>query len=420
MGSARSTSGTRGALGIALAGLVVLSVVLVARGRLFSDAGESTVPSPPGAPSAAVTPSAAPASAPPSASPSAAAPISLPLGLTNKTWVTLNSVGYGGPYVAGTLDGRYHLTLPIGEIGLTAADFRVVSVVAGAQAPDGSIQGSTLIVRDLRQDGAKVLELSTPEPVTPGYAVLAVDTLYFAGNSAPDGVPGVYAASLLDGSVRTLIAPGPVPDSLSASAGPIALALQVGPSAAGRGPLVLSPSGRTLGSGVCGNGRCNVQLVDLPSGRVSQPLTGVPFGLWLLSETTLIGVDETSVYAYDVSGSLRWALKDKRPQSPGYLTSDGGQLIVLYQDVDPGADAVVVLAAVDVSSGAQRVLQRWGRNEAPPLLWAPVSTDEIAVLIPNGLTPEAALDAGGGSFHVDLLDLQTGASSPGALVVSSR
>jgi hypothetical protein len=103
---------------------------------------------------------------------------------------------------AGTLDGRYHLILPVGEHGATAADGRVVSV---AFPPGAVCRGSTLIVRDLRQGGAKLLELSRPDAV--GYAVLRGDTLYFAGSCGTDGIPGVYAASLVDGSVRTLIAP---------------------------------------------------------------------------------------------------------------------------------------------------------------------------------------------------------------------
>ncbi len=415
MATSRSTSAARGALGIAVAGLAILSVALIARGRLPGDAGEQQLTPGPNAPSAPATPSAVPPSAPPSVGSFAAVPASLPPGPVDKTWVTRNLSETGN--VAGTLDGRYHLTLPIGEHGLTAADGRVASVVFGPQAADGSVQGSTLIVRDLRQGGTKVLELPSSDLISS--AVLAGDSVYFAPNGVPDGVPGVYAASLVDGKVQTLIPPGPVPDNLVGSADPITLALQVGPGA-GRGPLVLSPSGRTLGSAVCASGRCNIQLVELASGEVSQPFTDTLSGLWLLSDSAMITVDDTSVYAYDMTGMQRWILKEKRPQSPGYLTSDGGQLTVLYQDVDPGADAVVVLASVDVSSGAQRVLRRWERNVAPPLLWADVSTDETAVLIPNGLMPGDALAAGGGSFRVDLLDLGTGVLSPGAFVVSSR
>ncbi|MER3603436.1 MAG: hypothetical protein C4298_06535, partial [Thermus sp.] len=141
---------------------------------------------------------------------------------------------------------------------------------------------------------------------------------------------------------------------------------------------------------------------------------------WLLGETNLIGVDDTSVYGYDLSGGLRWSLKNKRPQSPGYLTSDGGRLVVLYQDLDPSAEAVVILATVDVTSGANRELRRWGRDEPAPLLWAAVSTDETVVLIPNGLAPEAALDAGGGSFRADIVDIRTGTLTKGALLLSNR
>ncbi|MER3488239.1 MAG: hypothetical protein C4307_05755, partial [Chloroflexota bacterium] len=86
--------------------------------------------------------------------------------------------------------------------------------------------------------------------------------------------------SLADGAVRTLIAPGPVPDNLGASSESVVFAPQMGPGVS-RGPVVLSPSGRTLGSAVCGNGRCNIELVDVASGKVSRPLTGIPAALWL-------------------------------------------------------------------------------------------------------------------------------------------
>ncbi len=390
-------------LGLALLPVVLLAGGCIGLGQIDTGPSGSTA-----VPSVAISPSR-------NASPS---PPSLPEVLAAKTWVTLNPVGSLGAAVAGTLDGHYHLTLPADEVALAAADLRVVSAI-WTKAPDGSTQDSTLVVRDLRRDGAEIARFETAGPVVAGQAVLSGDTLFFAGNSAPDRIAGVYAGSLADSTVRTLIDPGPVPDNLAASTGSVVFAIQTAPGVS-RSPVVLSPSGRTLGSAVCGNGRCNIELVDVPSGKARQAFTGVPFGLWLLGEAVLIGVDDTSVYGYDASGRSLWALKDKRPQSPGYLTSDGSQLIVLYQDVDPNADAVVVLGVVDVSSGAERVLRRWERNEPAPLLWAAVSSDETAVLIPNGLTPEAALDAGGGSFEADLLDLQTGTLAPGALVVSAR
>jgi len=357
------------------------------------------------------------ASPPPSAAESAS-PSALPEALAAKTWITLNPVGALGAAVAGTLDGRYHLTLPPDEVGLTAADFRVVSVI-WTKAPDGSIERSTLIVRDLRENGAEVARFAVSGQVAPGQAALAGETLFFAGDGASDRVAGVYAGSLADGTVRTLIDPGPPPAELAASIGSVVFALQMGPGVS-RGPVVLSPSGRTLGSNVCGNGRCTIEVVDLSGGTVQRPFTAVPFALWLLSETTVIAVDDTSVYAYDGSGGARWTLKDKRPQSAGYLTSDGSQLVVLYQDLNPGADAAVVLASVDVVSGGERVLRRWGRDQVAPLLWAAVSTDEAAVLIPGGMEPGEALDRGGGTFRADVLDLRTGALAQASLVISDR
>lgn len=386
---------------------MLISLAVVAAGCIGTGEPRSS-------PSGSAADSPSPSAASPSPSPSTSA---LPAALAAKTWVTWGPVGSLGAAVAGTLDGRYHLTLPPAEVGLAAADFRVVSAI-WTKGSDGSIESSTLIVRDLRQEGAEIARFEIPDAIVD--AVIRGDLVYLAGSSARRGViSGVYAGSLADGSVRTLIAPGPVPDNLGASSGSVVFALQMGPGVS-RGPVVLSPSGRTLGSAVCGNGRCNIELVDVASGKVSRPLTGIPAALWLLGETTLIGVDDTSVYGYDLSGGLRWSLKNKRPQSPGCLTSDGGRLVVLYQDLDPSADAVVILATVDVTSGANRELRRWGRDEPAPLLWAAVSTDETVVLIPNGLAPEAALDAGGGSFRADIVDIRTGTLTKGALLLSNR
>lgn len=402
MRASRSGGGTWGALGAVVLGVMVFGLALMVRG---GPSGEAGLPTPSASGSFAT--SSLGSSAPPSGSPSfppSAPPAGLPPGLVDKTWVTHDPITYGGPYVAGTLDGRYHLILPVGEHGATAADGRVVSV---AFPPGAVCRGSTLIVRDLRQGGAKLLELSRPDAV--GYAVLRGDTLYFAGSCGTDGIPGVYAASLVDGSVRTLIAPAPFPSDLG--------------EPGGRASLELSPSGATLGSGICAlGGVCTIQVLDLASGRLSQPLTGTRSALWLLTDSILVTVDTVDVYGYDMAGRLRWALTNKMATNGGgYLTSDGRQLIVLYEDQNPGEHfASIALASVDLLSGAERVLFRWPRDVVAPFLWVDASSDAVAVLIPGGIPPEEALDRGGGSFRADLFDLQSGSLAPGALLVSER
>jgi hypothetical protein len=349
------------------------------------------------------------------ASPTAVpSPSALPAALADKTWVTSNPVDTLGAYVAGTLDGRYHLILPRDEAALTAAQFRVVSAIWTA-GQNGSIEQSTLIVRDLRQDGAEIARFTASGSVGPGQAAVTTDALFFVGNGGPDVVAGIYAGSLADGSVRTLVAPGPVPADLGALIGPVAPALSIGPGVS-RGAVALSPSGQTLGSAVCGPSRCHIELLHLPDGTLLRRLIGVGSRLWLLSDTILITVESGRLGALDLAGQRRWVVDDALVYQ-GYLTADGQRLVVLYENVQT---VTTRLTVIDLASGAETVVMEWGRAAAAPWLWAAVSTDEFAVLIPNGVEPGEALEQGGGSFRADLLDLRTGTLAAGALSVSAR
>ncbi len=383
-------------LGAILCSLTLLAAGCVGAGEL----GTSPAGSPgagslgAGSPGASPPPSTAESPSPnPSPSPSA-----LPETLAAKTWVISGPVGPLGGAVAGTLDGRFHLALPPDEVGLTAADFRVVSVI-WTRGADGWVSQSTLVVRDLRQAGAEIARFVVSDAIVD--ATIRNDHVYLAGNIASPGmIGGLYEASLADGAVRVLIPPSAAPDA----------GVPGGSAATG---FAVSPSGRTVAQAVCRSGGCTTQVLDLGTGRVRELSTNSAWPWWVTETTVIVGDDGGRYYAYDLSGRLRWAHTDRRADT-GYPTSDGGRLIVQYEeDRQPG----IWISSTDLASGAERVLQSWGPSHG--WLWAHVSTDDVAVVLPSGVADPVEL-VEQGSFQVDLLDLRTGALTPGAVLVSTR
>lgn len=362
---------------------------------------------PPGAsPSSSVAPSAVPGSPQPDAAGTPPVLLPWPEGLTNRTWVKLNPVD-GVGFVAGTLDGRSHLVLPEGESPLGASDGRVLSVRYGPVAASGLATNSTVILRDVTS-GVVIVEVERPGAIAS--AVMDATTAYVAANytEIPGEVPGVDAISLVDGSVRAVTPPQ---------------VIAVGPtdqdpfSAAHRGVLVLSPSGRTLGSCIWQKSLCDIETVDLGTGTVTHAVTGISAGLWLLNDEDLVTVGDASTSGYDfTTGKLLWVHEGARAESGGYLLGDGSTLIQAYQDT---AVSERVVATIDIRSGAMRELLRFPKTEPSPDLWAEVSNDRYAVLIPGGHGLDGAL-AGTGSFMADLLDLATGTIEHAALRVAIR
>ena len=392
-----------GAAPMLLAAIVIVVLGLAVRASFTGSASPLLSPSTP----LSASPSTLPSS--PSGSPSpqvTGAPVPLPEGLTNRTWVTLSPVE-GVGYVAGTLDGRSHLILPEGESPLAASDGRVLSVRFGPVAASGFAISSTLILRDVAT-GNVIVEAELPGMIA--YAVLGAETAYVAANMTelPGEVPGVYALSLADGSVREVIPAQVVPGDPKG---------QAPWNAASRGPLALSPSGRTLGSGVFLNNLSDIQTLDLGTGTLTEAVTGVSEALGPLSDAVLVTVGGGDTSGYDIAtGKRLWVHEGARAESGVYILSDGSTLVQAYQDI---AVSERVVATVDLRSGASRELLRVPKTEPLPDLWAEASNDRYAVLIPGGQGLDVAL-AGTGSFLADLLDLSAGTIERAALRVSTR
>jgi hypothetical protein len=315
-------------------------------------------------------------------------------------------------HVAGTLDGRHQLVLPAGEFPLDARDGRVLSARYGPVGPSGVPTTSTVIVRDVAT-GDVLVEVDLPVAIASG--VLGADTAYVAASDSerPGLVPAVQAISLTDGTIREVLPAqdiGVDPDGLPPW------------NAASRGPLALSPSGRTLGSCIFQNLRCDIQVVDLETGSTWIRVRGHVGGLWLLSDEVLVAVvTHVGITGYDIAaGKVLWSREEARAESGGYILSDGLTLVLAFADYDA---IERVVAKIDLRTGATHELLRvdvaYPSTEPSPDLWAAASNDRYAVLVYVGPPPAEALVATG-SLTADLLDLSTGSIERLTLHVSIR
>ena len=316
---------------------------------------------------------------------------SLPDGVTDKTWVAPVA---SRPCVAGTVDARYHIILPSDERPLAAGDFHVVSAkYTYGPAPSAGVTSSSLIVRDVRT-GSVIAQLD--EAGAFGTHVgLTSDTVYFIRR--PDVskmLMGVYALSLGDGSVRTLLTPD-----------------------AGRDQLVMSPSGRTLAVGLLDGG---TEVLDLASNAVTE-LRGTAGSPFFVSDSQLITTDGTyHLYAYDLqTQQLQWTISGIMA-GYGYMTSDGTKLvlrtgyspILVGERADLPAEATnPAIRVIDTATGAVSVLAQWNYGDVSAYLMPDASNDQVAVIVLDGW-PRAD------GFPIAVLNLNTGALTQNALVVS--
>lgn len=329
----------------------------------------------------------------------------LPAGLENRSWVA--GLGWNGDttvYGAATLDGKASLLLPPSELGLTADDGRVVSMGSGESG------GSVLRVRDIAS-GNTLLEISRPEQVE--IAVLRGDSLFFTGLLTPVPTdPGVYRADLAGGPLTTLIESGPWLPEWDYSW-----------SHAGR-TVELSPSGRTLASGLCAGERCRIDVIDLTSGDTRLGVVEVDGFLRDITDSVAIAGSQWEIAGYDLTtGAKLWSFAPGEIQD-GYMTTDG-RLVQGYNAwVPAGGDTYTgptyTVATINVISGDVRVLFEDPDQGLAPRLWPEVSGDRFAVLGRDGRMGSFFDFFGGGAAVAitDLLDLETGELIRGRLVIN--
>jgi hypothetical protein len=320
----------------------------------------------------------------------------------------VTEIGWNGDttvYGAATLDGKASLLLPPGELGLTAADGRVVSV-----DPRGESGGSVLRVRDIAS-GITLIEISRPEQVE--IAVLRGDSLFFTGSLAPVPTdPGVYRADLAGGPLTTLIESG-------------AWLPEWDPSWSYAGRTVeLSPSGRTLASGLCTVARCRVDVIDLTTGDTRLGVVEVDGFLRDITDSVAIAGGQGEIAGYDLTtGARMWTFAPGELML-GYLTSDG-RLVQGYYAWLPGTTPpIYTVATIDVTSGDVRVLFEDPDQGPEVRLWPEVSGDRFAVLGRDGRMGSFFGEGGLGSPRsaavavTDLLDLETGELIRGRLAIN--
>lgn len=313
----------------------------------------------------------------------------------------LGSVGFAVAKIGGP-----SLRLPPGELLLALSSDRVASVQYLGTT------GSILVIREITS-GRQLVALKRPESIDT--AVFAGGSLYFTG-PMPDGSDsGVSAIALSDSVAREIITPTTWPAEWNGTGT--------------RNQLRVSPTGATVGSPACGPAgqggpkRCFIDVIDAVSGTVTRPVTDTPLNLWDVSDATLFAVPEERnfVTAFDrKTGAQRWQAKSDEFVEH-YPTSDGTAYVVTYVSVGNGGDipTFFVLAAIDTTNGAIRVIHEEADGGRPMSLWPELSDDRFAVVGRVNARLIGAFGNGAASLSADLVDLATGQVVPDGLNIPS-
>ena len=289
--------------------------------------------------------------------------------------------------------------LPSDEIALTATATSVVSVRYG----NGGLV-STVRVRDLA-DGR--LRASVDRPGTVASAVVVGSVVYVTGDNGTGGSDaGVQAISVVDGSVRDVIAPGPAP---AGATGPVT-----------RNQLRLDPSGTVLGSPLCSGDQCTVDVVDLASGARTTPVRNAKGFLVALTNRTIYLANDTSTSldALDAAtGAQRWHLGDI--QLTGVLpTSDGARVLLSYLPAGGNGAMTFTLASADASRGTLQVLLQRPADTDVPTFYPNLSNDRFAVIGSGGSLGDL-LGGTGRRAALTLVSTTSGAISADAVTLAA-
>lgn len=340
----------------------------------------------------------------------------LPFGLTDETWAISGFLpGYlpdGGPknvrhVAAGTVSGGAYVGLPSDEEPMASTGGRVASMVWGPLTSDFAVANSTLIVRDVLAGGRLLAQTVQPGAV---FVVALGRQVAFFGTHLPTPDPqieGVYALSLADGTVRTLVSPS------------------TGPQVAGRLGLLLSPNERTLSSSIDNGGGRNAEVIHLDTGIVTHFAVGDSRPV-LTTDAVLLVSGSTQLSAYDLaSGQQMWEVDDIWYQR-GYATADGTAIVVQTGDNGTRGPAnlsndakVPAISRINVATGSRETLLAATGPGLGFQLWPAVSNDRVAVLLPGGFPPADAMFRGNGSITISVLALDTASLTPLAFTIAA-
>lgn len=259
------TRRTIGGLGLVVAALVISLLVVASRPASPPGSGASPGPVAPGSAAIAAAPTAATSTPVAAADPSPIVTLSVhrrrgvPRDVAERNWLIESNWAWPGRdvdsvYVAGIAGTTARIILPPSERGLAAEAGRVASGVVDGAA-------TRIIIRDITT--GQVLR-TTPVSMVAERGLFVGTWLYVAGFADP--------ARTHDGGVQRLdlSSPGSTFETI-VNAGPFDADLDN----PGRGPLVASPSGRTIVSGVGGLRRGDADIIDATTGTVLRRLRDV-------------------------------------------------------------------------------------------------------------------------------------------------
>ena len=289
-----------------------------------------------------------------------------------------------GTWVFGRGDHGVVRRLPAGETGLAVDDRFVATVVPAA---DGR---SVLRFRD-RDSGRPLRDVAAPIRVSAGAWTAAglVVTGYRDATMATDG--GLVLIAPDTGDATVLVDAAPFSESLGR---PVA-----------RGDVLVSPNGATVASNACGVRLCDLQVVELATGRVSRPIGGAEGFLRAITDEAVVTTDDGYrwISARRIADGVElWRQRDTALIDPVAL--DDGSIAGLVGSSRTGW----AIAAVDRAGGMRDLTARRHEDQAPARIWRVIS--DRGVLVVGHSAFEEALDSGR-PFAVTLLMPGRGASA---------
>jgi hypothetical protein len=272
-----------------------------------------------------------------------------------------------GTWVFGRGDRGVVRRLPTDETGLAIDDRFVATVLPDA---DGR---SVIRFRD-PESGRATGDVAAPIWVSAG-----------AWTSAGLVVTGYGDASMaIDGGL-VLIAPDAGTATVLVDAAPFSAALG---RPVARGDVLVSPSGATVASNACGVRLCDLQVVELATGRVSRPTSAAEGFLRAVTDDAVVMTDDGFrwISARRISDGVElWRQRDTALIDPVAL--DDGSIAGLVGSSRAGW----AIAAIDRGGAIRDLTARRHGDGAPPRIWRAISGAGALIV---GQTPfEEALDS---------------------------
>ena len=290
------------------------------------------------------------------------------------------------------------VSLEPGEIPIAGAANLVVSVQRTAS-------DTLLTVTDL--DSRKPV-LETTVPFNVGTAAVTADgrRVFITGNDWDGSVvtdAGVVEVDLGTGALTQFVEPLDLLPEWSGEG-----------RTAARGLLVLSPTGATLATTLCGGypngeGTCLVQVVDLASGQLRASFGPITSYLIAATDATLVtGSQRDGVVAFGPDGRERWTFEGGQVRSTVVAADEG--FVLAY--VAPGTITPMRLASVGADTG-QAVDLLVAEVDEPLELWPTASDGQTVIVAEERM--ENALGRGR-PVSLRAIDIATGQIKPAGSV----